>query len=85
LLHPRQPTTPWWFAQQKGTNVQPELTDPILDYLLDAAGLTLTEAQKQDLKTIHAPLTAMKARVRQPRGRMAELAHTFAFTAEDIL
>ncbi len=43
----------------------------------------LTEAQKADLKTIHEALTAMKARVRQPRGRMAELAHTFAFTPED--
>jgi len=26
----------------------------------------------------------MKARVRQPRGRMAELAHTFGFKAEDL-
>ncbi len=63
----------------------PELTDPTLDYLLDSAGLILTEAQKQDLKTIHELLAAMKARVRQPRGRMAELAHTYGFTAEDLL
>ncbi len=61
----------------------PILTDPALDYLLASAGLELTEAQKADLKTIHEALTAMKARVRQPRGRMAELAHTFAFTPED--
>jgi hypothetical protein len=62
----------------------PTLSDPALDYLLDASGITLTEAQKQDLKTIHQALTEMKARVRQPRGRMAELAHTFGFTAEDL-
>ena len=61
-----------------------DLTDPTLDYLLDTAGLVLTDAQKQDLKTIHDLLAAMKARVRQPRGRMAELAHTFSFTAEDL-
>ena len=42
------------------------LTDEALNYLLDSAGLTLTDAQKADLKTIHDGLTAMKARVRQP-------------------
>jgi hypothetical protein len=62
----------------------PTLTDPALDYLLEAGGLTLTEAQKQDLKSIHESLAEMKARVRQPRGRMAELAHTFGFTPEDL-
>jgi hypothetical protein len=55
-----------------------------LDDLLANAGLTLTDAQKADLKTILEPLAAMKARVRQPRGRMAELAHTYGFTAEDL-
>ncbi len=62
----------------------PDLTDQTLDYLLDSAGLTLTDAQKADVKTIHEALAAMKARVRQPRGRMAELAHVFTFTAEDL-
>ena len=62
----------------------PDLSEPALDYLLAAAGLTLTEAQRQDLHSIHAALTAMKARVRQPRGRMAEPALTFGFTAEDL-
>jgi Spy/CpxP family protein refolding chaperone len=62
----------------------PELSDPALDYLLASAGLDLTDAQKQDLKTIHQHLSAMKDRVRQPRGRMAELAHAFRFTAEDL-
>ena len=62
----------------------PTLTDPALEYLLAAAGLDLPVAQKDDLKTIHEALTAMKARVRQPRGRMAELAHTFGFNPEDL-
>ena len=62
----------------------PTLTDDALDYLVATAGLTLTDAQKADLKTIHGDLAAMKARVRQPRGRMAELAHTYSFTAEDL-
>ncbi|MGE0419252.1 MAG: hypothetical protein AB7O80_20805 [Acetobacteraceae bacterium] len=62
----------------------PTLTPDSLDYLLDAAGLSLTDEQKADLATIHDALTAMKARVRQPRGHMAELAHTFGFTSEDL-
>ena len=53
------------------------LTDDVLDYLLESAGLTLTDAEKADLKTIHDGLAAMKARVRQPRGRMAEPAHSY--------
>ena len=61
----------------------PTLTDPALDYLLASAGLELTEAQREDLKSIHDALMAMKARVRQPPGRMAEPAHTFRFSAED--
>lgn len=64
--------------------MKPQLTDPALEYILQSAGLTLTEAQKADLKTIHDDLTAMKARVRQKRGSMAELAHTYGFTAEDL-
>ena len=60
------------------------LTDEALNFLLGNAGLTLTEDQKTDLKTIQDGLAAMKARVRQPRGHMAELAHSFGFTAEDL-
>jgi nitrate reductase assembly molybdenum cofactor insertion protein NarJ len=62
----------------------PTLTDPVLEYLLQNSGLTLTDAEKADLKTIHDGLAAMKARVRQKRGHMAELAHTFGFTPEDL-
>ena len=64
--------------------MKPTLTDPALEYLLQSAGLTLAEAEKADLKTIHDGLAAMKARVRQKRGPMAELAHSYGFTAEDL-
>ncbi len=66
------------------TSGPPTLGNEALDYLLASAGLDLTDAQKADLKSIHDSLAAMKARVRQPRGRMAELAHTFRFTEEDL-
>jgi hypothetical protein len=62
----------------------PSLTDAALDYFLANAGLNLTDAEKSDLKSIHDSLAAMKARVRQKRGRMAELAHTYGFTPEDL-
>ncbi len=62
----------------------PTFGDEELDYLLANAGLTLTHAQKEELKTLRDDLDAMKARVRQPRGPMAEPAHTFGFTSEDL-
>jgi hypothetical protein len=62
----------------------PTLTDEALDYLLASAGLSVTDAEKADLKTIHDGLAAMKERVRQPRGRMAELAHTYGFAPADL-
>ena len=62
----------------------PMLTDPALEYLLENAGLTLTDAEKAELKMIHDGLAAMKARVRQKRGPMAELAHSYGFSAEDL-
>ena len=64
--------------------MKPALTDAALEYLLGNAGLTLTEAEKNDLKTIHDGMVEMKARVRQKRGPMAELAHSYGFTAEDL-
>ena len=62
----------------------PVLTDETLHYLLEISGLALTDAQKTELKTIQESLAAMKARVRKPRGRMAEPAHVYVFTAEDL-
>ena len=61
-----------------------DLNDTALDYLLARAGLNLTEDQKAELKTIHAAITAMAERVRKPRGRMAEPAHTYGFADEDL-
>ena len=61
-----------------------EISDTALDYLLARAGLHLTEDQKAELKTIHAAVAAMAERVRKPRGRMAEPAHTYGFAEEDL-
>jgi hypothetical protein len=62
----------------------PVLRDDTLDYLVASAGLTLTPEQKADLKTVHEAMTAMKARVRQKRGHVAELAHIYGFAEADL-
>jgi orotate phosphoribosyltransferase-like protein len=61
-----------------------ELSDETLDFLLARAGLTLSEAQKADLKSVYPGIAEMAARVRQRRGIMAELAHTYGFAEEDL-
>ena len=61
-----------------------ELADDALDFLLARAGLNLTQGQKDDLKSVYPALAEMAARVRQPRGRMAEPAHVYEFTEEDL-
>jgi hypothetical protein len=62
----------------------PEITDAALEFLLARAGLQLTDEQKAELMTVYAGITAMAERVRKPRGRMAELAHVYNFTEEDL-
>jgi hypothetical protein len=62
----------------------PELTDQALEFLIARAGLSLTQAQKADLKSVYPALAEMAERVRKPRGRMAELAHTYDFADEDL-
>jgi hypothetical protein len=64
--------------------MQSDINDAALDYLLARAGLDLTAEQKAELKTVHAALAAMAERVRKPRGRMAEPAHTYGFAEEDL-
>jgi len=64
--------------------MQSEINDAALDYLLARAGLSLTEQQKAELKTVHAAFAAMTERVRKPRGRMAEPAHGYGFAEEDL-
>ena len=61
-----------------------DISDAALDYLLTRAGLALTEDQKTELKNIHAAVAAMAERVRKPRGRMAEPAHSYGFAEEDL-
>ncbi len=60
------------------------ILDEALDFLLARAGLDLTDAEKAELKTVYAGIAQMAERVRQPRGRMAELAHVYNFTKEDL-
>ena len=45
----------------------------------------LNAAQKAELKSVYPGIAAMAARVRQPRGRMAEPAHIYGFAEEDLL
>jgi hypothetical protein len=61
-----------------------EISDEALDLLLARSGLSLTDAQKADLKSVYNGIVAMAERVRKPRGRMAELAHVFNFAEEDL-
>ena len=61
-----------------------DIADEALDFLLARAGLDLTEAEKAELKTVYPSIAAMAERVRQPRGRMAELAHVYNFTPADL-
>jgi hypothetical protein len=61
-----------------------EIDDAALDHLLSRAGLQLTDEQKAELKSVYAGIAAMAERVRRPRGYMAEPAHTYGFTEEDL-
>jgi hypothetical protein len=61
-----------------------DIADEALDFLLARSGLDLTDAEKAELKTVYAGIAEMAERVRKPRGRMAELAHVYNFTAADL-
>ena len=61
-----------------------DLNDAALEFLLARAGLDLTPAQKAELMTVYAGVAGMAARVRKPRGPMAEPAHIYGFTDEDL-
>jgi hypothetical protein len=62
----------------------PEIKDEAFEFLLARAGLHLTDGQRAELKTVYAGVAAMAERVRKPRGRMAEPAHVYNFTEEDL-
>ena len=61
-----------------------EIDDAALEYLLARAGLDLTEEQKAELRSVYAGIVGMAERVRKPRGIMAEPAHIYGFTEEDL-
>lgn len=61
-----------------------EIGDDALEYLLDRAGLHLTDEQKAELKSVYTGIAAMAERVRKPLGHMAEPAHVYSFTEEDL-
>jgi hypothetical protein len=62
----------------------PEIGDEAFEFLLARAGLKLTDEQKAELMTVYSGIAEMAERVRKPRGRMAEPAHVYDFTEEDL-
>ena len=60
------------------------VTDDAFEYLLARAGLSLTDAEKAELRTVCDGIAAMAENVRKPRGRMAEPALTYGFAEEDL-
>ena len=62
----------------------PEISDEAFDFLLARAGLKLTDEQKAELRSLYSGIAEMAERVRKPRGRMAEPAHVYNFTEEDL-
>jgi hypothetical protein len=60
------------------------ITNDAFEYLIARAGLTLSDAEKAELKSVCDGIAAMAERVRKPRGRMAEPALTYGFAEEDL-
>jgi hypothetical protein len=65
--------------------MQSDIDNAALAFLLARAGLDLTDEQKAELKGVYAGIAAMAERVRKPRGHMAESAHVYDFTEEDLI
>ena len=62
-----------------------EIKDEAFEFLIARAGLDLNNEQKAELKGIYAGIAAMAERVRKPLGHMAEPAHVYGFTEEDLV
>jgi hypothetical protein len=62
----------------------PEIKDEAFEFLIARAGLDLTDEQKAELMTVYAGIAEMAERVRKPRGRMAEPAHIYNFSEDDL-
>ena len=60
------------------------ITDQAFEFLLARAGLTLTDAEKAELRTVVDGIAAMAERVRKPCSIMAEPALTYGFAEEDL-
>ena len=60
------------------------ISDEAFEFLIARAGLSLSDAEKAELKEVCDGIAAMAARVRQPRGRMADPALTYGFAEEDL-
>lgn len=60
------------------------ITDDAFEYLLARAGLSLSAAQKAELRSYCDGVAAMAERVRRTRGIMAEPALTYGFAEEDL-
>ena len=61
-----------------------EIGDEAFEFQIARAGLQLTPEQKTELKSVYGGIAEMAQRVRQPRGRMAEPAHVYDFSEEDL-
>jgi hypothetical protein len=62
-----------------------DIKDEAFEFLIARAGLDLNNEQKAELKGIYTGIAAMAERVRKPRGHMAEPAHVYDFTEEDLV
>jgi hypothetical protein len=61
-----------------------EIDEATIEYLLARAGLAPSEAEKAELRAVHAGIRAMAERVRRPRGIMAEPASIYDFADGDL-
>jgi hypothetical protein len=71
-------------GKEGGTRMPIPITDEAFEFLLARAGLTPTEAEKADLRTVVDNIAAMAERVRKPRSIMAEPVLTYGFAEEDL-
>lgn len=62
----------------------PEIKDEAFEFLIARAGLDLSDEQRAELKSVCGGIAAMAKRVRKPRGHMAEPAHVYDFSEEDL-
>lgn len=63
--------------------MKPTLTESQFTFLLQNAGLSLTEEQRVKLLEAHDLIRSMAKSVRTPRKRSAEPAHIFAWPREE--